>query len=130
MPATFVAVMGVSGAAGFIDIGNLPAELGIALSLILLGGVIAAERKLPILYAMLTVGFFAIFHGYAHGLEIPNMTDPLMFALGFLTGTALIHIAGVFIGDIASHYEKGKVILRVAGALILVVGGLLLFGFL
>jgi urease accessory protein len=130
VPATFVSVMAVGGAAGLINIGALPAEAGIAFSLILLGGVIAAERELPLRFAMLTVGFFAIFHGYAHGQEIPNTAEPFLFALGFLSGTAIIHVAGVFIGDIASHYERGKVILRVAGGLILVVGGLFFFGFL
>ncbi len=130
VPATFVSVMAVGGVLGVINIGALPAEAGIALSLILLGGVIAAERELPIRYAMLTVGFFAVFHGYAHGQEIPTTAEPFPFALGFLSGTAIIHIAGVIIGDIASHYEKGKIILRVAGALILLVGILFLFGFL
>lgn len=65
VPATFVSVMAVGGLLGLIDIGLTATELGIALSLVILGSVIAAERRLSILVAMIGVGFFAIFHGYA-----------------------------------------------------------------
>lgn len=128
VPATFVCVMAIGGALGLIDIGLTSTELGIAASLVLLGLIIAAERKLPILLAMAGVGFFAIFHGYAHGTEMPTTAEPVLYALGFLTGTALIHIAGVVIGDIAKHYERGKTILRVGGGLISVIGVLFLAG--
>jgi urease accessory protein len=128
VPTTFVIVMAVGGLLGILGFVNLPAESGIALSLVLLGGVITAERRLPIVVAMSFVGFFAIFHGYAHGLEMPLTAQPVAFGLGFLTGTAIIHIAGVFIGDIASHYERGKLILRSGGGIILVLGFLYMFG--
>jgi urease accessory protein len=111
-----------------IDIGLTSTELGIAASLVLLGLIIAAERKLPILLAMAGVGFFAIFHGYAHGTEMPTTAEPVLYAAGFLTGTALIHIAGLVIGDIAKHYESGKVALRVGGGLIAMVGILFIAG--
>jgi len=122
VPATFVSVMAVGGGLGLVDIGLTSSELGIAASLVLLGLIIAAERRLPILLAMAGVGVFAIFHGYAHGSEMPTTAQPVIYALGFLTGTALIHIAGVIIGDIARHYESGKVALRVLGGLISVIG--------
>ena len=128
VPATFVGVMAVGGALGLIDIGLGATEFGIAISLVLLGAIIAAERRLPIRLAMLGVGFFAIFHGYAHGTEMPTTAEPVLYALGFLTGTALIHIAGVVIGDISGHYERGKIILRVGGGLIALVGFLFIFG--
>ncbi len=128
VPATFVGVMAVGGALGLIDIGLTSTEFGIAASLVLLGAIIAAERSLPVRLAMLGVGFFAIFHGYAHGTEMPTTAEPALYALGFLTGTALIHIAGVIIGDIAKHYERGKVSLRVGGGLIALVGVLFIFG--
>lgn len=122
VPATFVCIMAIGGALGLFDIGLTSTELGIAASLVLLGAIIAAERKLPILLAMTGVGFFAIFHGYAHGSEMPTTAEPVLYAIGFLTGTALIHIAGLVIGDIAKHYERGKMLLRVGGGLISVIG--------
>jgi len=128
VPATFVGVMAIGGALGLIDIGLNVTELGIAASLVLLGSIIAAERNIPVRLAMLGVGFFAIFHGYAHGTEMPTTAEPVLYALGFLTGTALIHIAGVVIGDISKHYERGKMILRVGGSLIALVGFLFIFG--
>lgn len=128
VPATFVSVMAVGGLLGYINIGLTATELGIAASLILLGLIIAAEQKLPVRLAMLGVGFFAIFHGYAHGSEIPTTSEPVLYALGFLTGTALIHIAGVVIGDIAKHYQRGRIMLRAGGALIAVTGVLFIAG--
>jgi urease accessory protein len=128
VPATFVSVMALGGALGLIDIGLTSIELGIAASLVLLGLIIAAERKLHILLAMAGVGFFAIFHGYAHGAEMPTTAEPVLYAAGFLTGTALIHIAGVVIGDVAKHYQRGKVALRVGGGLIAMVGILFITG--
>ncbi len=130
VPSTFVSVMALGGALGLIDIGLTSIELGIAASLVLLGLIIAAERKLPVLIAMAAVGFFAIFHGYAHGAEMPTTAEPVLYALGFLTGTALIHIAGVVIGDIAKHYERGKMILRFGGGFISFVGILFVAGIL
>lgn len=128
VPATFVSVMAVGGVLGLINIGLNVTELGIAVSLVILGLVIAAERKIPTLIVMIGVGFFAIFHGYAHGSEMPDTAEPFLYALGFLVGTALIHIAGVVIGDISRHYERGKVALRVGGAMIALVGLLFIFG--
>jgi urease accessory protein len=130
VPATFVSVMGVGGLLGLIDIGLTATELGIAVSLVILGSVIAAERRLSILVAMSGVGFFAIFHGYAHGAEVPETAEPFLYALGFLLGTALIHITGLVIGDISRHYERGKIALRVGGTLIALMGVLFIFGIL
>jgi urease accessory protein len=79
---------------------------------------------------MAGVGFFAIFHGYAHGSEMPTVAEPVLYALGFMTGTALIHIAGVVIGNISMHYERGPLILRVGGGLIAFVGILFITGIL
>lgn len=128
VPATFVGVMALGGVVGFTDLNLTSTEIGIAISLVLLGLVIAAERTLPILVAMLGVGFFAIFHGYAHGTEMPETAQPFLYALGFLTGTIGIHIAGVVIGDIAGHYPQGKIALRVGGGLIALVGVLFITG--
>ena len=95
VPATFVGVMALGGLLGLTGLNLTATEIGIAISVILLGLAIALERRLPILIAMLGVGFFAIFHGYAHGAEMPDTAQPVLYAFGFLTGTILIHIAGV-----------------------------------
>ena len=128
VPATFVGVMAFGGALGLIDMGITITELGIALSLVILGSVIASERRLPIILAMVGVGFFAIFHGYAHGAEMPQTAQPVAYAFGFLTGTALIHITGVLIGDMSKRYQRGPQVLRVGGGLIAIVGLLFVFG--
>jgi len=128
VPTTFVAVMALGGLLGLVDIGLNATEVGIAVSLVILGSVIALERRISIRIAMIGVGFFAIFHGYAHGTEMPETAEPFLYALGFLVGTALIHIAGLVIGDISRHYERGKVALRFGGGLIALVGILFIFG--
>ncbi len=118
VPGTFVTVMGLGGVLGWLNVGLTSIELGIAFSVLALGTAIAADRKLPILVAMGAVAIFATFHGYAHGAEMPTVANPVRYALGFMTGTALLHVAGVLIGDISQHYARGKVLLRVAGAAI------------
>ena len=128
VPATFVGVMALGGVLGLVDVGIKITELGIAFSLVILGSVIASERRLPIILAMIGVGFFAIFHGYAHGTEMPQTAQPVAYAFGFLTGTALIHITGVLIGDISKRYQRGPQVLRFGGGLIAMVGLLFVFG--
>lgn len=129
VPATFVGVMALGGVLGLIDVGIMFTELGIAFSLVILGSIIAVERRLPIGLAMIGVGFFAVFHGYAHGTEMPETAQPVAYAFGFLTGTALIHIAGVLIGDISKRYQYGPQVLRAGGGLIAIVGVLFVSGY-
>lgn len=128
VPATFVGVMAFGGLLGWLDIGLTAIEAGIAISVLALGLAIAADRRLPLSLAMTAVGFFAIFHGYAHGAEMPTVANGVTYALGFMTGTAVLHIAGVVIGDISQHYSTGKVMLRVGGATIAALGAWFLAG--
>ncbi|MEM7331732.1 MAG: HupE/UreJ family protein [Chloroflexota bacterium] len=128
IPATFVGVMALGGVLGLIDIGLTAIEFGIALSVLVLGVAIAAERSLPVVVALIAVALFAIFHGYAHGAEMPSLAEPFLYAFGFLTGTAIIHVIGVLIGDIPKHYKVGPTVLRVLGGGIAVVGVLFLVG--
>jgi urease accessory protein len=76
---------------------------------------------------MTVVGFFAIFHGYAHGAEMPSVANSVTYASGFLTGTAALHLFGVLLGDIARRYAPGYAILRVAGVFIAGAGTVFLF---
>lgn len=128
VPATFVSVMAIGGLLGLIDVGLTAIELGIAASVLVLGFAIAAEKKIPVLLAMAFVGAFAIFHGYAHGAEMPSVAQPVLYATGFLTGTAGLHITGLLIGDISQHYAAGKIGLRVAGGVIAAIGVVFLVG--
>jgi urease accessory protein len=132
VPATFVTVMAMGGAVGLV-ISEVPmgiVELGIGASVLLLGGIIAAGRRLPIVAAMLAVGFFATFHGYAHGVETPTIAEPVAYVIGFLAGTALIHLAGVLIGSVVLQYRPGARALRVMGAAVALIGGAFVFGLL
>jgi len=115
VPATFVGIMAVGGILGFMDVGLTAIEAGIAASVLVLGGAIALDKTVPVVFAMCAVAIFAVFHGYAHGAEMPSVANPVTYVAGFMTGTVLLHIMGVVIGDISQHYEKGKVFLRLAG---------------
>lgn len=116
VPLTFVLVMLVGGILGIKGIEIFSVELGIAISVFALGISITTEKKLPYFLAMLFVGFFAIFHGFAHGLEMPYLAKPEMYAAGFVVGTATIHIAGVMIGTVLQKMKHGAQLLRYLGA--------------
>ena len=130
VPATFVAMMAVGGVMGWAGLGvPMPAiEAGIALSVVLLGLIIALYRALPVLYVAIPVVFFGIMHGYAHGVEIPAISGPALYAAGFMTGTIFIHIVGVIIGDISKRYAFGRIGLRLVGAVFVALGLMFLFG--
>ena len=122
VPSTFVLVMFFGGLVG-LNMGGLSGyEIGIALSVLLLGGSLAADKTLNSIFAMIAVGIFAIFHGYAHGEEIPSIAQPTPYIAGFMTGTILLHITGLILADISTHYKSGKLILRLAGAGIALAG--------
>jgi len=128
IPTTFVVVMALGGLLGLMGVGFIAVEVGIALSVLALGLVILAKQSIPVYVVMVAVGLFAVFHGYAHGAEMPDIAQPIRYALGFLTATAIIHIAGVLIGDIPGHYKYGPIVLRVLGGVIAVFGALFLVG--
>jgi urease accessory protein len=116
VPLTFVGMMLVGGILGMQGVPLFSVELGISFSVFALGIALAAEKKLPALLAMLFVGFFALFHGHAHGMEMPSLYSPVLYALGFVVGTAGIHIFGVILGLISQEVSKGEAFLRYVGA--------------
>ncbi len=122
VPATFVAVMFFGGLLGLNYGGLTGYEIGIAISVLLLGSALAADKKLNAGFAMIAVAVFAVFHGYAHGEEIPTIAEPPPYVAGFMTGTIILHIAGVVLADISTHYEKGKILLRFLGGFIALSG--------
>lgn len=98
LPAGFMSVMAVGGMLGIASV-NLPfVETGIALSVAVFGLAIALRIPLPVLAGMALVGFFAIFHGFAHGAEMPPNMSALAYAGGFLLATALLNGVGIAVG--------------------------------
>lgn len=126
VPAAFVAVMAAGGALGMAGI-ELPAlEAGIALSVVVLGAMVALGVRAPVAVAMGLAGLFALFHGQAHGAEMPASASALGYAAGFMVSTALLHAAGV-----AAGYGMGRInapAVRMAGAAASVAGVVLLVG--
>lgn len=122
IPLTFVAVMLLGGIMGMAGIEVFSIEAGIAFSVFALGIAITADKKLPIILSMIIVGFFAIFHGYAHGTEMPGLANPIFYAAGFIIGTACIHIMGITLGFIAKRSSKGLPFLKYIGAAIAGIG--------
>ncbi|MCB2082082.1 MAG: HupE/UreJ family protein [Rickettsiales bacterium] len=118
VPASFVLVMACGGWLGMEGTALPLVEYGIALSVIVLGLAIALGRKLPVFFAMVCVAFFAVFHGHAHGMEMPELAEPVKYALGFLTGTIALHIVGVMIGYMANKTRGGPVLVRYLGAFV------------
>lgn len=98
VPLTFVSVMAAAGALGMVGV-DLPfVEIGVGLSVVVLGLVIAFQRDLPTSVAMALVAFFAIFHGHAHGTETPGSSSGLLYGAGFVVATALLHAVGIGLG--------------------------------
>lgn len=122
VPLAFLSVMLIGGILGMQGIPLISVELGIAFSVFALGIALAADKKLPHVLAMIFVGFFAIFHGHAHGTEMPSLAKPALYALGFFMGTAGIHIAGVLLGLFSNKISDGAQMLRYLGAAIAGIG--------
>jgi urease accessory protein len=98
VPASFLAMMVVGGALGMMAFPIPQVETGIALSVIVLGLAVAFRLNLPTAVAAGLPGAFAIFHGYAHGAEMPAAASLISYGAGFLAATALLHLAGIGLG--------------------------------
>ncbi|MCB1464352.1 MAG: HupE/UreJ family protein [Nitratireductor sp.] len=117
LPVVFPLVMAVGGALGVAGVPIPQVETGIALSAVLLGLAVAAAFRPPLWIAALLVGAFAIFHGHAHGAELPHAANPLAYSVGFVIATGLLHLCGIAFGLLAAR-PLGAAAVRVAGALI------------
>lgn len=116
VPLSFVSIMLVGGLLGLNEVPLISVEMGISLSVLALGIALTIERKIAPILAMVFVGFFAIFHGYAHGLEMPQLASPVSYVVGFIIGTASIHVVGVLVGLGAEKLTNGAQLLRYIGA--------------
>ena len=128
LPIVFPMVMAFGGAIGLSGL-HIPAvETGIAWSAVVLGAVVALAVRPPIWVAAVIVGAFAIFHGYAHGVELPKAADPLAYSLGFVIATGLLHLVGIAIGLVV-RWPAGKLAVRAVGAAIAMAGVAFLTGY-
>jgi urease accessory protein len=121
LPVVFPLVMAVAGALGVVGMPLPGVEIGIALSAIALGTMVALAAKPPLWVAAVLVGAFAIFHGHAHGAELPVGADAVAFSMGFVVATGMLHLSGIAFGAL-SRWPQGRVAVRAAGALIALIG--------
>jgi urease accessory protein len=121
LPITFPLVMALGGLLGVSGVYLPLTEPVVALSGIALGLLIALHARAPIWLAALLVGIFAIFHGYAHGRELPEAASPTAYAVGFVTATGLLHLCGIVIGLLVI-WPVGARVVRACGAAIGCVG--------
>lgn len=121
LPVVFPAMMVVGAIMGMFSVPLPPVEVGIALSVLVLGACIALSVKAPIWAACLVVAIFAVFHGYAHGKELPSAADPIAYSVGFVLATGLLHVSGICLG-LLNDLRRGMVATRSMGGIIAVFG--------
>jgi urease accessory protein len=121
LPVTFPIVMAFGGMLGLMGVPLPGTEIGIALSAIGLGAMVAGEVRPPLWIAAALVAFFAIFHGHAHGTELPPDESGVLYSIGFVVATGLLHLTGVGIGLI-HRWRAGEVTLRLGGAGVAIAG--------
>ncbi len=127
LPVVFPMMMAMGGTLGLMGFPVPGVEVGIAVSAIVLGFMVLAEARLKIQLAMIIVAFFAIFHGHAHGTELPAGQSGLLYSIGFVAATGCLHGAGISIGLI-HRWQFGRLVLRTAGSLVCAAGFYFLVG--
>jgi urease accessory protein len=121
LPVVFPLVMALGGVLGILGVPLPGIEIGIAVSAVVLGLMVALAAKPHLAIAAVLVGAFAIFHGHAHGTELPDGADALAYALGFVIATGLLHLAGIAFG-LLTKYPGGRLAVRAAGGAIAIAG--------
>ena len=127
LPIAFPLMMTMGAMLGLLGIPIPGVEIGIAASAVFLGTMILGEVRPKIAVAMVLVGVFAIFHGHAHGTELPAGQSGLLYSMGFVIGTGCLHAVGIVLGLAYSH-RVGQLALRAAGMFIAVMGVVFLWG--
>ena len=128
LPIVFPLVMAFGGVLRIVGIPVPSVEIGIALSAVVLGLCVAFALKPPLWIAEVIVGAFAIFHGHAHGTELPTAADAYTYAAGFVVATGLLHLAGITFGLLA-RWDLGKMAVRAGGGIIALAGIAFLAGY-
>lgn len=121
LPVVFPLVMALGGVLAIFGAPLPGVEAGIAISAAILGMMVALAARPPLWIAAFLVGAFAIFHGYAHGAELPPGADALAYSAGFVVATGLLHLAGIAFGLLA-RWPAGRIAVRTAGGVIAVAG--------
>jgi urease accessory protein len=127
LPVVFPLVMAMGGGLGIAGVPIPAVEAGIAASAIVLGLMVALTVKAPLIVAAIIVGAFAVFHGHAHGTELPASAHGLAYSTGFVISTGLLHLAGIALGMLV-RWPVGLVAVRATGGVIALVGVLFLTG--
>ncbi len=124
VPAAFLAVMAAGGLLGVAGISFYFVEPGIAASVVVLGIIVALALKPPVAVAMAVVALFAVFHGYAHGIEAPVAASAAAYGAGFMLATALLHAAGIALGMLVGRISErqGQIGYRLAGSAVALAG--------
>lgn len=125
-PVAFVGMMVLAGIWGMSGAGLPGVEIGIALSVVTLGLAIALKLSPPLVAGTLACGLFAIFHGFAHGAELPENASGLGYALGFVAGTAALHGVGLVLAS--GFASRAPLLARVAGGGLVLAGAAILAG--
>jgi urease accessory protein len=126
LPVVFPAMMVAGAIMGMFVVPLPPVEAGIAVSVLVLGGCIALSVKAPVWAACLVVALFAVFHGYAHGKELPSAADPVSYSAGFVLATGLLHVSGISLGFLNDR-PNGLLATRSVGGVIAAVGAWFLY---
>lgn len=126
LPVAFPLVMAFGGFLGLLGIALPGTEIGIAASALVLGVMVLGAVRPPLQWAAALVGLFALFHGNAHGTDLPAGSDGLLFSLGFVVATGLLHGVGIGIG-VVHRWPAGRSFLRASGAVVAAGGALFLW---
>lgn len=121
LPVIFPSVMVFGAGAAMVGMPLPPVEIGIAASVLILGLMIFLAVRATVWIACLIVAVFGLFHGYAHGLELPSAADPVGYSAGFVLCTGMLHVSGIALGLLKST-RVGEIALRTAGALVALCG--------
>jgi urease accessory protein len=125
LPVVFPLVMAFGGVLGIAGVSLPGVEIGIAVSAAVLGMMVALAARPPLWVAAVIVGAFAIFHGHAHGAELPPGADAVAFSAGFVIATGCLHLGGIAFGLLA-RWPIGLFAVRAAGGVIAIAGLLFL----
>ena len=121
LPVAFPIVMALGGCLGLLGVAIPGVEIGIAVSGMVLGLLVLFEIRPPLVLAAAIVSAFALFHGHAHGTELPANGNPFLYSLAFVIATGLLHLLGILLGE-TRRWPGGRRFVQIAGAGVALVG--------